>query len=90
MSLGVAVAGNYAYVADGYNGLVIVDVRNPVAPTLKGSYDTAGYSLGVAVAGKYAYVADRENYLVIVDVSNPAVTNFKRQLQQNSRGVKGK
>ena len=57
-SFGVAVAGNYAYVADGYNGLVIVDVRNPAAPTLKGSYNTAGQSFKVAVAGNYAYVAD--------------------------------
>ena len=40
--MGVAVAGNYAYVADGGNGLVIVDVTNPAAPTLKGSYNTVG------------------------------------------------
>jgi len=32
------VEGNYAYVADGSNGLVIVDVSDPAAPTLKGSY----------------------------------------------------
>ena len=36
--MGVAVAGNYAYVADGYNGLVILDVSNPAAPTFIGSY----------------------------------------------------
>ena len=51
-------AGNYAYVADYSNGLVIVDVSNPAAPTLKGSYNTAGNSYGVTVAGNYAYVAD--------------------------------
>jgi len=28
-SAGVAVAGNYAYVADGPNGLVIINVSNP-------------------------------------------------------------
>jgi len=42
------VAGNYAYMTGSY-GLEIIDVSNPAAPTLKGSYDTAGYSLGVAV-----------------------------------------
>jgi len=76
-SVGVAVAGNYAYVADGSNGLVIVDVTNPAAPTLKGGYDTAGDSKDVAVAGKYAYVADGSNGLVIVDVTNPAAPTLK-------------
>ena len=70
-------AGNYAYVADDSNGLVIVDVTNPASPTLKGNYYTAGYSMGVAVAGNYAYVADYSNGLVIVDVSNPAAPTLK-------------
>ena len=70
--------GNYAYVADSVlNGLVIVDVSNPAAPTLKGSYDTTGYSYGVAVEGNYAYVADGDNGLLIVDVSNPAAPTLK-------------
>ena len=47
------------------NGLVIVDVSNPAAPTLKGSYNTPGHSRGVAVAGNYVYVADAYNGLVI-------------------------
>ena len=59
--LNVAVAGNYAYVADCRNGLVIVDISNPSSPTLAGSYDTAGFACGVAVAGNYAYIADDNN-----------------------------
>jgi len=55
---GVAVSGDYAYVADGYNGLVIVDVTDKSAPAFAGSYDTAGSALSVAVSGNYAYVAD--------------------------------
>ena len=77
----IALAGNYAYVAVGGNGLVIVDVTNPAAPTFKGSYNTTGGSTGVAVEGNYAYVADGDNGLVIVDVTNPAAAHFKRQLQ---------
>ena len=52
---GVAVSGDYAYVAndyDGYKGLLIVDVSNKAAPTLAGSYDTAG-ARGVTVSGDY-------------------------------------
>ncbi len=66
----VAVSGDYAYVADGSNGLVIVDVSSKSAPTLAGSCDTAGYARGVAVSGGYAYIVDAHNSLVIVDVSS--------------------
>jgi len=44
------VTGNYAYVANGDNGLMIVDVTFPEYPSLAGSVNTAGYSAGVAVA----------------------------------------
>jgi len=41
-----------------YNGLVVVDISDPAAPSLAGHYDTAGYAYGVTVSGDYAYVAD--------------------------------
>ena len=70
-ALGVAVAGDYAYVAD-WSGLQIIDVSNPQAPALAGSYDTPGdLAYGVAVAGDYAYVADGSSGLQVIDVSNP-------------------
>ncbi len=79
----VAVAGHYAYVADG--DLQIVDIHNPAAPVLVATVDNWG-DLGqaVAVSGTYAYVAgslggcDWWGYcwcyrrLAIVDVSEPA------------------
>ncbi|AKB28435.1 hypothetical protein MSSIT_1716 [Methanosarcina siciliae T4/M] len=69
---GVAVSGNYVYVADYNNGLVIVDISNPYSPSIKGSYSTAGNSEGVSVSGNYACVADGYNGLVIVDIGNPS------------------
>jgi len=68
---GVAVLGDYVYVADGDAGLRIVDVSDPVHPAEVGFYDTPGYALGVAVLGDYAYVADVWMGLRIVDVSDP-------------------
>ncbi|MCK5660070.1 MAG: PEGA domain-containing protein, partial [Methanosarcinales archaeon] len=69
---GVVVSGSYTYVADGRNGLVIVDISNPPAPTLVGSYDTIGYAYDVAVSGNYAYVVNgRDNLVTIIDISNP-------------------
>ncbi|WP_298933580.1 hypothetical protein [uncultured Ramlibacter sp.] len=71
-ALGVTVSGSYAYVADGFNGLTIIDISNPASPTLVGTYDTSGYALGVAVSGSYAYVADEGAGLRIINISNPA------------------
>ena len=36
----VAVSGGYAYVADGYSGLRVVDVSDPANPVETGFYDT--------------------------------------------------
>jgi len=70
-ALGVAVAGSYAYVADG-EGLRVVDVSSPSTPRGVGYYDTPGDALGVAVAGSYAYVACEMAGLSVVDVSSPS------------------
>ena len=70
---GIAVSGNYAYVADFASGLQIIDVSNVTDPTFAGSYDTPSNVHGVAASGNYAYVADWGSGLHILDVSN--VTN---------------
>ena len=59
--------------ADSSNGLQIIDVSNPSAPALVGSYDTAGMAQDVAVSGTLAYVVNFDDGLEIVDVSHPAV-----------------
>jgi len=69
---GVAVSGNYAYVADGYFGLQVINVSNPANPQRVGGYDTSGFAYRVAVSGNYAYVADGFGGLQVIDVSNPA------------------
>ena len=68
---GVAVAGSYAYVADRYWGLRIVNVANPAAPTEAGTCYTAGWVSAVAVAGNYAYLAGQAGQLYIINVANP-------------------
>jgi PKD repeat protein len=66
----VAIAGNYAYLADQSNGLRIIDISNPVSPTEVGAYDTPGYAYGLTVVGNYVYVADGGAGLQVLDVSN--------------------
>ncbi|WP_375329244.1 Calx-beta domain-containing protein [Microcystis sp. BLCC-F210] len=73
----VQIVGNYAYVADYYSGLQIIDISNPAAPTLKGNYDTSGYAQDVQVVGNYAYVADDWSGLQIIDISNPVAPTLK-------------
>jgi len=73
----VCVYGNYAYVADYMNGLVIVDISNPVNPVTVGNHPsriegyTAAAAIGVAVSGDYAYVANCYDDLYVIDVTDP-------------------
>jgi hypothetical protein len=68
----VEVVGNYAYVADGWDGgLQIIDISNPTNPIFIGNYDTNGVANDVEVVGNYAYVADDMAGLKIIDISNP-------------------
>ncbi|MBT7789142.1 MAG: choice-of-anchor D domain-containing protein, partial [Calditrichaeota bacterium] len=68
---GIAVSGDYAYIAAYESGLRIIDIRNPQNPQEVSCFNTPGSANGVAVSGNYAYVADMESGLRIIDVSNP-------------------
>ena len=71
-SNGVYVSGSYAYFADGYDGLKIIDISDPTTPTKVGCFhDGDGYTYDVYVSGSFAYVADWEGGLVIIDISDP-------------------
>ena len=71
-ALPILVSGTYAYVADGGDGLRIIDVSDPASPVEAGFYDTGDWVEGVAVSGAYAYVADLDDGLRVIDVSDPA------------------
>jgi len=68
---GIALQGDYAYVANHYDGLRILDIPNPAAPFEVGSSPASDAVTGVDVQGNYAYVADSDAGLRIVDISNP-------------------
>lgn len=55
---GVYVLDNYAYVADGFSGLQVIDISNPTTPGVIGSVNTPDDAEGVYVIGDCAYVAD--------------------------------
>lgn len=70
-AVGVAVAGDHAYVGDGGSGLLVIDVSDPMNPEFEYNYDTHGLARGVAVAGQYACVADGHSGLHLIDVADP-------------------
>ncbi|MFZ2978592.1 MAG: hypothetical protein WA057_02900, partial [Candidatus Magasanikiibacteriota bacterium] len=67
----VYVSGKYAYVADGNQGMRIIDVNNPATPVEVGSYDTGGNIQSVVIGGSYAYVSDMLK-IHAIDISNPS------------------
>ncbi len=66
----VATKQNYAYLAGGDDGLIIVDISNPASPVQVAKVDTIGYSQGISVSGDYVYVGTGGN-LDIFNISNP-------------------
>jgi len=76
VAYGVAVSGNYAYMADDYGGLQVIDVSDPANCVRAGGIRTYGsgnsvLTRRVAISGKYAYVVNLIG-LEVIDVSNPA------------------
>lgn len=84
----IFVSGNYAYLADGTAGLLVVNISDPENPEFLGSYDTSGEALDVAVSNGYAYVADGSSGLAIIDVSDPYSPELKSTYSTgDARGV---
>lgn len=73
----VAVAGTFAYVADGAAGLKIIDIANPLAPVLVQTVPTNtdpnvdGDARRISLIGGNAYVVDPAVGLVVIDITDP-------------------
>jgi len=65
---GIDVKGNYAFVVTGEGGFNVIDISNPLSPTLISSI-SIGYSHRVKVIGDYAFVGG--NNFRIVDIHDP-------------------
>ncbi len=64
-------AANFALLAAGEDGLVVLDISIPSAPTVVGNYPTAGEARNVRVMGQYAIVVDDEA-LRVIDMAIPS------------------
>ena len=75
---GLYLARTYAYVADGPDGLAIVEIEQPERPRLAQLYNAGGklndaydVKVGMIYAGLFAYVADGRNGLKVIELSSP-------------------
>jgi hypothetical protein len=80
----VYVARTYAYVAAGKQGLVIVDVKNPLNPFVDQIYTADGclndvhdVKLGITYTSEFAYVADGVNGLRVVQLTSPHTPGYE-------------
>jgi hypothetical protein len=68
---GLDIRSQYVYLADGFSGLRIIDVTDPLNPILTGTYDTPTNAADVQVLDdNIAYVADGSG-IVDIDISDP-------------------
>ena len=74
----VYVARTYAYVADGKDGVAIIDVKQPGQPRLDQLYNTGGklsdtrqVKIAMTNASLFAYVADGKNGLRVLQLTSP-------------------
>lgn len=69
--VGLAVSGNYVFVADNLD-LLVVNVSDPAHPAAAAAFQKTPLAYGVAAAGDYAYVADHDFGLRVLDAADPA------------------
>jgi len=70
---GVVRQDDIALVANGFGGVIVLDISNLNAPYRVGEIITNGYARDVTMYQQYALIAAGNEGLVIADVSNPAL-----------------
>jgi uncharacterized protein YjdB len=82
----LCVSGNYAYVANYYDGLQMIDVSNPASPVLCRNLTSSNYSKSVFVSGNYLYYINTNlKYLLnIANISDPLTPYSIRGCEMNN------
>src|SRR5262245_55789423 len=70
--LGIALSGDYAYLAAWRHGLRVVNISDPKEPKEVAECRIDGDVRDVVVSGGYAYVAAQQGGLRVLDLSRPA------------------
>lgn len=83
-SYDVKLVGSTLYLAAGEEGLVLIDVTNPILPLEISRKNTPGLAQDLAVADSSVYVADGDAGVHLIDVSTPLVPVLKRSFPTSS------
>src|SRR6185503_20113785 len=67
-AIAVDVAGNFAYIAAGTNGLTVVDVSDRAHPQARGTLGGIGNAQHVRASGQNVFIADATGSLRVVNV----------------------
>jgi hypothetical protein len=84
---GVAVAGNYAYIADRMANFWIADISDPENPFEVSSLNFYGEFWDVEIRGDYAYAAASYSGLITVNISNPLAPELADSMRIGSEAV---
>lgn len=68
----VQVVGTYAYVANGHDGLMVLDVSDSTLPDIVSELDLPGDAISIAANPPYVYIGDDKDTLRVISVSNPS------------------
>lgn len=68
----IQASGQQVYLADGDNGLVILEIDTTGTPVLISTYDTPGRAEKVAIRNEVAFIADGTGGLLALDVTDPS------------------
>ncbi len=82
MAWQIQIVGDHAYVAAWSKGLQVLDISDPSAPEVVGSWvpDTSGrWAYAVAVNNDYAYLGGSDD-LMVLDVSDPTAPAFLKDI----------
>ena len=68
--LDIVIKNNHAFISNGNQGVLVVDISIPEHPKIVERYDTPGYSWGIGIQDKYMYIADWYKGFHLIDISD--------------------
>jgi len=75
-SMGVAVKGNYMYIAAGNRGIQVYNISDEANPVLVSRFLSTTFTSDILIEGDIAFVTDAGEGVVAVDISDPANLTF--------------
>jgi hypothetical protein len=86
-SRGLAIAGDYAYIAVTPALFKVVDISAPATPAVVGTYALSDLPFDVDVSGDYAYVTAETADLYVINITDPAHPTLAKYLDTPEHGA---